>query len=167
MPDFPYTRESSVAGWSNYHGTIRNRAIPLLLVPDMPGAIDPGAPPRLRRCGEALSGIVAHAIRERKTLRVAGARWSLSNIIEPGAILLDSAYMNEIVRVRTAWLTTEYMEARSSQGFVPIFAQGGTTIHSLNKALGDIGLALRTSAASDGQRIAGASPTATHGAGYG
>ena len=133
MPGFPYTRESSVARWSNFHGTIRDRAVPLLLVPDMPGAIA-GTAPKLRRCGEALSAIVARAIQERKTLRVAGSRWSLSNIIEPGAILLDSAYLNEILRVRPAWLTTSYAQTRSSKGFVPIFAQGGTTIHSMNKA---------------------------------
>ncbi|MGH7339375.1 MAG: FAD-binding protein, partial [Candidatus Rokuibacteriota bacterium] len=163
MAGFPYTRESSVPRWSNYHGTIRDRAIPLLLVPDVPGAIDPGAPPKLRRCGEAISEIVGHAIRERKTLRVAGSRWSLSNVIEPGAILLDSAYMNAIARVRSEWLTAEYIETRLSRGFVPIFAQGGTTIHSLNKALGAIGLALRTSGGSDGQRIAGAIATGTHG----
>jgi len=163
MPDFPHTRESSVARWSNYHGTIRDRPIPLLVVPDVPGVIDPAAPPKLRRCGEALSSIVAHAIQERKTLRVAGSRWSLSNVIEPGAILLDSAYLNEISRVPSAWLTAEYAQARSAQGFVPIFAQGGTTVHSLHKSLGDIGLALRTSGASDGQRIAGAIATGTHG----
>jgi hypothetical protein len=162
MPDFPYTRESSVARWSNYHGTIRDRAIPLLVVPDVPGEIDPAAPPKLRRCGQALSSIVAHAVRERQTLRVAGARWSLSNVIEPGTILLDSAYLNEISRVPSAWLTAEYA-SRAAQGFVPIFAQGGTTVHSLNRALGDIGLALRTSGAADGQRIAGAIATGTHG----
>jgi hypothetical protein len=163
MLDFPHTRGSSVARWSNYHGTIRDRAIPHLLVPDVPGGIGPGAPPKLRRCGEALSAIVAHAIRRRQTLRVAGSRWSLSNVIEPGSILLDSAYMNEVLKVRPAWLTTEYLESRSAQGLVPIFAQGGTTIHSLNKALGDLGLALRTSGAADGQRIAGAIATGTHG----
>lgn len=166
MPGFPYTRESSVARWSNFHGTIQDRAIPLLLVPDVPGGIDPGAPPKLRRWGDALSSIVAHAIREGKTLRVAGSRWSLSNVIEPGEILLDSAYMNEILKVRPAWLTTDYVETRSTQGFVPIFTQGGTTIHSLNKALGDIGLALRTSGAADGQRIAGAIATGTHGSAF-
>ena len=163
VPAFPHTRESSVARWSNYHGTIRDRAIPLVVVPDVPGEIDPAAPPKLRRCGEALSKIVAHAIHEKKTLRVAGARWSLSNVIEPGAILLDSAYMNEVLTVRSAWLTAEYARARSGKGFVPIFAQGGTTIHSLHKSLGDIGLALPTSGGSDGQRIAGAIATGTHG----
>lgn len=163
MPAFSYTRESSVRRWSNFHGTIRNRAIPLLVVPDVPGEIDPGAPPKLRRCGQALSEIVAHAIRERKTLRVAGARWSLSNVIEPGEILLDSAYLNEVLTVRSAWLTPEYARVRSPQGFVPVFAQGGTTIHSLHRSLGDIGLALRTAGASDGQRIAGAIATGTHG----
>jgi FAD/FMN-containing dehydrogenase len=163
MPDFPHTKASSVAEWSNYHGTIRDRAIPLVVVPDMPGEIDPDAPPKLWRLGEALSKIVTHAIKERKTLRVAGSRWSLSNVIEPGEILLDSAYMNEIMKVPSAWLTQEYAHARSPKGFVPIFAQGGTTIHSLNKSLGDFGLALRTSGASDGQRIAGAIATGTHG----
>jgi FAD/FMN-containing dehydrogenase len=161
--DFPHTKTSSVRSWSNYHGTIRDRAIPLVVVPDMPGEIDSSAPPKLWRCGEALSQIVAHAIRERKTLRVAGSRWSLSNVIEPGAILLDSAYLNEILKVPSAWLTAEYAEDRSPKGLVPIFAQGGTTIHSLNERLGDFGLALRTSGASDGQRIAGAIATGTHG----
>jgi hypothetical protein len=160
---FPYTRESSVARWSNFHGTIRDRAVPLLLVPDMPGAIETGAAPKLRRCGEALSAVVAHAIRERKTLRIAGSRWSLSNVIEPGPIVVDSAYLNAILRVRPEWLTADYLQARSSKGFVPIFAQGGTTIHDLNRALGELGLALRTSGASDGQRIAGAIATGTHG----
>ena len=163
MPAFPHTRASSVARWSNYHGTIRDRAVPLVVVPGVPGAIDPGASFGLPQCGEALSAIVGHAIRERKTLRVAGSRWSLSNVIEPGAILLDSAYMNAIVRVRPEWLTADYVQTRSSQGFVPIFAQGGTTIHSLNKTLGELGLALPTSGAADGQRIAGAIATGTHG----
>ena len=163
MPAFPHTRESSVARWSNYHGTIQNRTIPLLLVPGVPSAVDPGAPFGLRQCGEALSAIVGHAIREGRTLRVAGSRWSLSNIIEPGAILLDSAYMNAIMRVRPDWLTANYTRSRSSRGFVPVFAQGGATIHSLNKALGELGLALRTSGAADGQRIAGAIATGTHG----
>jgi len=163
VPGFPHTRESSVARWSNFHGTIRDRFVPQLLVPDMPGAIDASAPSKLRRSGEALSAIVAHAIQKRKTLRVAGSRWSLSNVIEPGAILLDSAYLNEILRVRTEWLTPDYRQSRSSDGLVPIFAQGGTTIHSLNSALGELGLALPTSGAADGQRIAGAIATGTHG----
>ncbi len=163
MPGFPHTRVSSVARWSNYHGTIRDRAIPLVAVPDMPSEIDPDAPPKLWRMGEALSKIVAHAIQERKTLRVAGSRWSLSNVIEPGTILLDSAYMNEILKVPSSWLTAEYVQDRSARGLVPIFVQGGTTVHSLNKSLADFGLALRTSGASDGQRIAGAIATGTHG----
>jgi FAD binding domain-containing protein len=163
MSRFPHTSESSVARWSNYHGTIRDRMIPLVLVPGVPGAIDPGTSFGLRECGEALSAIVGHAIEERKTLRVAGSRWSLSNVIEPGDILLDSAYMNTVLRVRTGWLTTDYMKSRGSHGFVPIFVQGGATVHSVNKSLAALGLALRTSAAADGQRVAGAIATGTHG----
>jgi FAD/FMN-containing dehydrogenase len=163
LPIFPHTRSSSVSRWSNFHGTIRDRAIPLHLVPGEPGAIDPATPSALRRSGEALSAIVGHAIHDGKTLRVAGSRWSLSNIIEPGEILLDPAYINEILQIRTGWLTDEYRSSRSPRGFVPIFAQGGATVHSLNKALAELGLALRTSGAADGQRIAGAIATGTHG----
>jgi hypothetical protein len=162
MP-FPHTRESSIDRWSNFHGTIRDRAVPLFLVPDVPGAIESAVAPRLRRSGEALSAIVAYALQSRKTLRVQGSRWSLSDAIGSGAILLDSAYLNAIMPVRTAWLTEDYVSKRSSSGFVPIFAQGGTTIHDLHKALGELGLALRTSGAADGQRIAGAIATGTHG----
>jgi hypothetical protein len=166
MALFPHTRESSVACWSNYHGTIRDRVIPLQVEPGVPGALEPGISFGLRQCGEALSAIVGHAIAEGKTLRVAGSRWSLSNVIEPGEILLDSAYMNAILTVRSEWLTTDYRNSREPQGFVPVFAQGGATIHSLNKALSEIGLALRTSGAADGQRIAGAIATGTHGSAF-
>jgi hypothetical protein len=163
MPPFPHTGESSVERWSNFHGTIRDRAIPRLLVPDLPGAIEPGGAPQLRRCGDALSAIVGYALQTGKTLRVAGSRWSLSDVIGPGEMLLDSAYLNAIMPVRAAWLTDDYVSTRSSQGFVPIFTQGGTTVHDLHKALGGLGLALRTSGAADGQRIAGAIATGTHG----
>lgn len=160
---FPHTGASSVDRWSNYHGTIRDRAIPLLLVPGLPGAMEPGSSFGLRQCGEALSAMIGHAIDEKKTLRVAGSRWSLSNVIEPGDILVDSAYMNTLLRVRHEWLTTDYVNTRVSQGLVPIFVQGGATIHSVNKSLSELGLALRTSGAADGQRVAGAIATGTHG----
>src|SRR5262245_6007306 len=39
MALFPHTRDSSVVRWSNYHGTIRDRVIPLQVVPGVPGAL--------------------------------------------------------------------------------------------------------------------------------
>ena len=53
---------------------------------------------------------------------MAGSRWSLSDVIGPGEMLLDSAYLNAIMPVRTGWLTDGYVNARSSRGFVPVFA---------------------------------------------
>jgi hypothetical protein len=46
---------------------------------------------------------------------------------------------------------------------VPVIVQGGTTIRALNTALGESGLALQTSGASDGHRVAGCIATGTHG----
>ena len=81
MPAFPYTHESSSGAGATSTGRSGPR-IPLVVVPDVPGEIDPGAPPKLR-VREALSQIVAHAIRRGDAARGRRAL-VLSNVIEPG-----------------------------------------------------------------------------------
>ncbi len=166
MVDFPYSKESRNIKWSNYHGTIKDFDVPLVVVPDIPGEIDSDAPRKLERCGKALGEIVGYAIENKKTIRTVGSRWSLSRIVEPGKIVVDPGYLNTILRVRGSFLCPNYRKKRTPKGFVPIFAQGGTTVRSLNEGLGVLGLALRTSGASDGHRIAGAIATGTHGSAY-
>jgi hypothetical protein len=167
MPDFPYCKEAKATKWSNYHGTVKAQRVPLVVTPDIPGEIGTDAPRKFKRCGKALSDVVGYAMANGKTLRTVGARWSLSRIIEPGDIVVDPGYLNKILRVRPSFLSEKYRTERLTKGFVPVFAQGGTTVRSLNASLGDIGLALRTSGASDGHRIAGCIATGTHGSAFG
>jgi hypothetical protein len=119
----------------------------------------------MRRHGEALKAIIQHCWdTPGATLRPVGARWSFSNIVRPGNVIVDPANLNTLLRVKAEWLTPSYRNTRSLQGFVPIFAQGGTQIASINRRLLDAGLALQTSGAGDGHRIAGCLATGTHGA---
>lgn len=163
MPQFPYTEVKAVSRWTNYCGTIPECAVPLYCTPDVTTTMGDDAPRKLRRTGDALSAIVKHCFTTQgATLRTVGSRWSFSNIIKPGNVVVDPANLNALFRVKTEWLNAAYRKQRP--GFTPIFSQGGTHVGSLNRRLLDMDLALQTSGAGDGQRIAGCISTGTHGA---
>lgn len=167
-PSFPFTEVKSMSRWTNYTGTIPERAIPLYCTPDVAGEAGTTAPRRMARHGAALKAIIGHCFDSpSSTLRAIGSRWSLSRIIEPGDVVLDPANMNVVLRVKADWLDPQYRATRAAQQFTPIFAQGGTQIASLNRRLAEAGLAVQTSGAGDGQRLAGCLATGTHGSALG
>lgn len=168
LPQFPHTEVRAVKTWSNFHGTVHG-TVPIYCTPDVMGEAGDMAPRRLARHGQAIQAILDYCFSHNPTaqLRVLGARWSLSNIIEPRDVVLDPANLNVTLQLRTQWLTPEYREQRLARGFTPIFVQGGTHISTLNRRLGQRGLALQTSGASDGHRIAGCIATGTHGSAIG
>ncbi len=163
MPDFPFTEVKSLTRWSNYSGTIAPRQVPLYCTPDVLGRTGAEAPRKLKRVGDALKAILAHCFETPDmTLRAIGSRWSFSRIIEPGQLIVDPANLNAIFEVNPDWLTADY-RARQRRGFKPMLVQGGTQIASINRRLLERGLALQTSGAGDGHRIAGCLATGTHG----
>ena len=165
---FPFTEIKSVSRWSNYSGTIGPRAVPVYCTPDVMGQVGMDAPRKLRRHGDALSAIIQHAwSTPGMSLRPVGSRWSFSSIIQPGDMIVDPANLNTLLKVKPEWLTPAYRQGRFAEGFVPVFAQGGTQIASINRRLLDVGLALQTSGAGDGHRLAGCLATGTHGAALG
>jgi hypothetical protein len=90
-----------------------------------------------------------------------GSRWSFSNVVKPGNLIVDPGNLNAMFRVKPEWLTRSYRTRR--RGFAPMFVQGGTHVSSLNRRLLQAGLALQTSGAGDGHRLAGCIATGTHG----
>ena len=160
LPTFPNTHVKSV-DFTSYSGIVSSRAVPVYCTPD--GGTDRSV---LRLHGDAVRAIVGYAFEQNPpaTLRTIGSTWSLSSLIEPGDIVLDPANFTFIERVPAEFFTQGYQE-RSGGGFVPLFVEGGVQIGALNRRLGtDLRLALQTSGAADGQRIAGALATGTHGA---
>lgn len=161
LPTFPFTEVKEVTSWSNFHGTIRNHHIPVFCTPGTTPAASVAE--AMAHHGKALDAIVGHCFASRLSLRVLGSTWSLSNIVLPGTVTIDPGHINKVTRVSNDLLTTHYLEHRAPAGFVPFYAQGGTRMAQLNQQLAPLGLALQTSGASDGHRVAGCVATGTHG----
>jgi hypothetical protein len=159
-PAFPHTTVKSVS-FTNYSGTIRDRPVAVHCTPE--GGADRSV---LRLHGDALRAIVGYAFAQNPpaTLRAIGSTWSFSSLIEPGDVVLDTANFTFVERVPAEFFTQGYRE-QSALGKVPLFVEAGTQVGALNRRLGtDLRLALQTSGGADGQRIAGALATGTHGA---
>lgn len=161
LPNLSQTLVSSVPDWANFHHTIVHRSIPMYLTP---GANANGVPPGVSH-GAALTpdlnAILRYCFEDPpERLCMIGSRWSLSDILDPANVLLDAGAWNQIAKVAHEWITPQYTQAR---GGVPVIVQGAATIGTLNRVLGAAGLALQTSGAGDGHRIAGCIATGTHG----
>jgi FAD/FMN-containing dehydrogenase len=162
-PQFPHTEVKSVR-FSNYSGTVNEHPVALYCTPA-------GGTERqiLRAHGDALRAILRHCFTQSPpaTLRTIGSAWSFSRVIEPGDVILDCANFTFIQPIPNEFYTQDY-RARAARGFVPMFVEGGTQIASVNRRFGgDVRLALQTSGAGDGHRIAGCIATGTHGSALG
>jgi peptidoglycan hydrolase-like protein with peptidoglycan-binding domain len=162
LPQFPNTEVRTVESWSNYTGTIAGRRIPIYCLPA--GGTDSSV---LRLHGDALRAILQYCFDHEAQLRVFGSAWSFSKVLEAGDVVLDPGNMNFICQVPPYLLTDAY-RARAVQGFVPMFVEGGAQVADINRRLAnDVRLALQTSGAGNGHRIAGAIATGTHGSALG
>lgn len=119
---------------------------------------------RLADVGGAIQAAVQFAFDERQPLRVAGGRWSLSEIGRPSQILLDLGNYRTIGAAWPTWLTPDYKADVAARRVSPMLIAGSVGINAINTFLADRDLALQTSGASDGQSLAGAMATGTHGA---
>src|SRR5688572_5536092 len=164
MPQFPFTEVKSMRRWTNYSGSLAEREVPLYCTPDVVGVAGSGAPRKLRRHGDALTAILEHCFKApASSLRAIGSRWSFSNIVQPELLVVDPANLNTMLKVREDWLTAAYRKRRRATRFTPMFVQGGARIASINRRLLEAGLALQTTGAGDGHRVAGCLATGTHG----
>ncbi len=109
----------------------------------------------------AICQIVKDAERLNRKVRAIGAGWSLSEAAVTPDFLLNTKPLNFI----EIGLHDQNRDPRCPiPGGQLVFAQCGATVLELNVVLERNGLALCTSGASDGQTIAGAISTGTHGA---
>jgi hypothetical protein len=154
--------------WSNYSGTITKKNIPLFCTPHPATKVvgkDAGA---LQGQANAINAILKYCFANEAPLRSMGSRWSFSKIIQPQNVILDTPNLNSMAKIGPLSLTDAYKASRGAQGFVPYWIMGGTEISAINRRLlmdfPNTPLCLQTSGAADGQRLAGAIATGTHGA---
>jgi len=96
-------------------------------------------------------------------LRAFGGGWSLSTAAATGGAMVNTKPMNWYFPLGPASYHTDYRGDRATA----VYLQCGMSVGEVNRYLGEMGLALKTSGASDGQTIVGAISTGTHGSRFG
>ena len=147
--------------WRNEHGTFSRKNVERYLPI---AATSRELLEQWRRVGSVLQDIVGHAFHTSQALRADGSRWSLSNIAQPDKLALSLAAHDVAEEIPLNWRSAAYAASLASSKLTPMLVSGSMKIQRLNRALVLRNLALQTSGASDGQTLAGACATGTHGA---
>lgn len=160
MPTFPDTERVVLDRWTNFHATI-DLSAPEHRLEQLRPIVRPGED--RRRLGAAISAIVKDSFDQRVPLRAMGSRWSLSNVVRPSGRILETSELCAVTVLDRTFARGSYAAHLAHGGGQAVYVEGGTIIRRLNDELGRCGLALRTSGAADGHRIAGLIATGTHG----
>lgn len=110
-----------------------------------------------------LCEIVRRAEAAKTRLRALGSGWSLNNVAFVDGFLINTSRLSKLQIGLTPKSVTPECAPIADR---IVYAQCGTQITTLNSELEKRGLALPTSGASNGQTIAGATATGTHGSAH-
>ena len=110
-----------------------------------------------------IQGIIREAIGNNQRLRALGGEWSWTKIAATEGILLNTKPLNITFRINQNNVSPGYAKTPDDL----YFAQCGVSVKELNNRLRSRNRSLKTSGASNGQTIAGALSTGTHGSAIG
>lgn len=147
--------------WRNKHRNVQLTAARLYNVWNRTSAGREPARQRWRAGLNALRQITLDAAAAGKRVRAYGGGWSLSDAPSTPDFLVNTKPLNYLSIGLTRKQVAPAAAARAKR---LVFAQCGIHVMELNLALEAAGLALPTSGASNGQTLAGAIATGTHGA---
>ena len=143
--------------WENWHESVRQKVVELVDVwnaqPNVTSLESYNA------ATADLQRLVQQAFDQAVGIRALGGGWSFTPIAATNGILVNTKPLNYQFRLQPANLHANY-QARAAN---LVFAQCGVSISELNTRLFARGKSIRTSGASNGQTIAGAISTGTHG----
>jgi hypothetical protein len=156
----PHVNQQTI-DWVNQHGTFKQPDVDRLL----PVASTSGEKlARWQRVGEICQAVMQYAFDHTEPLRPDGSRWSLSNIGVPTRLALSLAAHDVCEQIPDTWVSPAYQTWLEQANMTPMLVSGSMQLQRLNRILAIQNLALQTSGASDGQTLAGACATGTHGA---
>lgn len=164
MASDPNIKTFKNVDWKNYHGNVEDRISRHILVQnENPGT---SSMKGMRATAARLQSIIKDARDAGARMRVLGSRWSFSDIMIPGGEwILETDQLGYWFDVATTDLEPHSTLSADELHFV----QGGRKISEINNVLEKRNRrrSLRTSGASNGQTIAGAIGTGTHGSAIG
>jgi hypothetical protein len=143
--------------WRNWHETVSQpvQRFEVLRNPDESQSTVEGYNATTR----LIQHLIGEAAGKSMSVRAVGGAWSFTTIAATDGILIATQRLNYRFALGAEQLQRAYSADRS-----PVFVQAGISIADLNKYLARRGQAVPTSGASNGQTIAGALSTGTHGA---
>jgi len=114
------------------------------------------------RATKELQDIITEAVQTGKTLRAVGASWSLSKVGMTEHRLINTKNLNLAFPLDDASISPAYAGDRAKLRFM----EAGAEIGRINQSLFDQGLSLKASGSNNGQTLAGAVSTGTHGSAF-
>lgn len=159
-PSHPALQINANAQWRDVHSA--NDPVVCTRYEIVPTAAT--ATEQLLEIGGALRAVLDDAFTNGTALRVPGGRWSLSNVAKPTGSLLDLANYRRVGVAPPSWFNPASLIATHAAGQTPLLVSASMSVNAVNRELAKMNLALQTSGASDGQSLAGAIATSTHGA---
>jgi FAD/FMN-containing dehydrogenase len=160
MPPPPRLTWTGPQTWVNAHGNI---TAPVAQLIDLRNPLTLGNQSTLdayNAMTAALQELITQALAANVRLRAAGAGWSLSEAAVTEGWLLNTQPLDFTFRLESQVVQAAAQERTAHLRFV----QCGIGVAQLSALLRQEGLSLRTSGASNGQTLAGAISTGTHGA---
>ncbi|QHV99613.1 FAD-binding protein [Spirosoma endbachense] len=109
--------------------------------------------------------LIKHAIENNIRLRAIGKNWSFAKVGVTNGGMIDTDALMQTFAIRNASVAPAYLTAGKSADNL-FFTECGTTIHILEQLLEARNKSIRASGASNGQTVAGATSTGTHGAAF-
>jgi hypothetical protein len=156
----PYVSVRNNVSWHNHHENVRRKLARHIKVGnEKPGTATMSG---MRSTAARLQGIIAEAVAAGIRLRVAGSRWSYSDInVTDACWLIETDQLGYMFFLKDSDMHPQ----SATKAEELILAQCGTKISRLNEVLEtpQRGRALRTTGASNGQTIAGVLGTGVHG----
>ena len=147
--------------WQNWHQSVEQRVADLI---DLWNATpNQFSIQSYNATTDAMQGLIQSAMDQRIALRALGGGWSFSPVAATDGILLNTRPLN----YKIAMGQTNLMPGCVIDPANLALLQCGNSIAQLNAYLASKGKSLRTTGASNGQTIAGAVSTGTHGSALG
>ncbi|AUD05756.1 FAD-binding protein [Spirosoma pollinicola] len=106
--------------------------------------------------------IIAEAVQKKRHLRAIGGEWSFTKISATDGILLNTKLLNLTIKITPSSVQASYPKTADDL----FFCQCGVSVQEISDRLRKRKRSLMTSGASNGQTIAGALSTGTHGSAF-
>jgi len=151
--------KTGTRSWANKHETFTQSLVDLYDIENG----QTGSPlEEYNSTTKGIQGLLADAVQTNTPLRALGAGWSFTQIAASSGIMLNTKLLNSLFTLSAPKVATSYPGDIDKL----LFVQSGNGIWEMEAYLKKNGLALKGCGASNGQTLAGALSTGTHGSAF-